>query len=225
MAGVGWHHLPFAANSGVMEMAADARRAGDLAIADQCRLNVLWLNGCVGGERALEIEVEGLSLHAALQSLHRCVERRATLHADAYGPPHGRLDDAAFDLVTLYGRAPTQAEPTAIRRLLRPGGAALFAAQNRWWHGRRRAALRASSTMSLRSAQRIRAAGFGDVRAYWVEPSLAIPRNLIPASAERVREFEDWRAQDSGSSPARSSMLAAGLRWMMYPAVLFVATA
>lgn len=208
-----------------MELPANARRAGDLAIADQCRLNVLWLNGCARAERALEIEVAGLSLRAALRSLHHHVEHRTALDGEASGSQLGRFDSAGFDLVTLYGRAPTRAELVEMRRLLRPDGAALFAAQNRWWHGRRRAALRAGSTMSLRCAERIRAAGFGDVRAYWVEPSLAIPRNLVPANAERVRDFEDWRAQDAGRSLVRSSMLAAGLRWVMYPAVLFVATA
>ena len=206
-----------------MELPANARRARDLAIADQCRLNVLWLNGCSRGGRALEIDVAGLNLQAALQSLYGRVERCGSLDVDASGQRLSR-DLAGFDLVTIYGRAPTRAELTDTRRILRPGGAALFAAQNRWWYGRRRGALRAGSTMSLRCAEHIRNAGFGDVRAYWVEPSLAIPRNLIPATTGRVRDFESWRAQDSGRSLIRSSVLSVGLRWMLYPAVLFVAT-
>lgn len=205
-----------------MEWPASARRANDLSIADQCRLNVLWLNGGARGERALEVEVADLSLQAALQSLHGRVERCAAL-----GGASGLEHDAragSLDLVTLYGRGPAREELAEVRRLLRPGGTALFAAQNRWWYGRRRATSHAASTMSLRCAERIRAAGFGDVRAYWVEPSLAIPRNVIPASVDRVRDFEDWRALDTGRGPARSLALAAGLHWALYPAVLFVAT-
>jgi len=204
-----------------MELPANARRAEDLAIADQCRLNVLWLNGCACCQRVLEIEVADLSLGAALQSLYGRVERCGGLNTDEGSSPFA---GASFDLVTLYGRTPERGELTAMRRLLRPGGAAVFAAQNRWWYGRRRTASRAASTMSLRDAGRILDAGFSDVRTYWVEPSLAIPRNLIPATADRVRDFEELQAQDSERSPNRSLALAAGIRWALYPAVLFVAT-
>lgn len=204
-----------------MESQEATRRKTDLEIADQCRLNVLWLNGCARGERALEIEVDGLRLEAGLRALYRevtCTEwPKGKLLAQPGPLPFA---DASFDLVTLYGRAASQGQLREVRRLLKEGGSALLACPNRWWRGRIRISTVAAGPDF---ATDIIAAGFREVRTYWVEPSLRIPRELVPARSDRVRAFEAVRARETGRRLARSLIVAAGLHRALYPALLFIA--
>ena len=203
-----------------MDPSAHDLRESDARIADECRLNVLWLNGGAPGERALEIVVPGLGLTEALRATHRTVEQHSGLAMSRNGLPYS---EAAFDLVTLYGRVAEPAELSECRRVLRPGGVALFAAENSGWVGRGLACRRTHAALSLRFAARIRSAGFREVRPYWVEPSLAVPRNQIPALPARVRIFEAARARETGAGLPRSVAVKAGLHQLLYPAVLFVA--
>lgn len=198
----------------------------DLAIADQCRLNVLWLDGRAGGARALEIAVPELRLDEALSSLYERVERVPCTAPDVGGSAvRLPFPDRTFDLVTLYGRRPSRAALREVRRVLRSGGTALLAADNRWWYGRLRAPQRGSAGAGPRLPDAVRAAGFREVRPYWVEPSLAIPRNLVPARADRIRAFEAMRAREWGPDPKRTVALRAGLTAVLYPAILIVAEA
>jgi SAM-dependent methyltransferase len=206
-----------------MELPEANLRKSDLAIADQCRLNVLWLNGCAPGDRALEIGVKGLRLDEGLRALYRdvtCIMWPGGGSEER--PEHLPFADASFDLVTLYGLVPSAAHLRELRRLLKAGGTALLGCQNRWWRGRLR-----SSTVAVgpRLASDIIAAGFREARMYWVEPSLAIPRELIPARFDRVSAFESARARETGHRVARSLIVAAGLHRVLYPALLFVAKA
>jgi SAM-dependent methyltransferase len=207
-------------------MRSDVTRAADLAVADECRLNILWWHGGSFGGRALEIEVPSLSLTAGLRALTTQVDR-LPLSALTEGSPRGPLpfDDGAFGLITLYGQCPSKAGLAEFRRLLAPGGTLLLAASNRWWKGRqwsgRSRADPAQTTLAY--AKALRALGFAEVCPYWVEPSLAIPRNLIPAAGRRAQQFEAIRAREWGPSPLRALAAAAGLSAVLYPALLFVA--
>ncbi len=108
----------------------EAFRALDLAIADQCRTNVLWLHGDPGGQRALEIAVPGLPLSSALGSLYRQVDHLDCASLE-FAAPTARLpfQDSEFDLVTLYGRRPSREMLSEMRRVLQVGGMALLAAK------------------------------------------------------------------------------------------------
>jgi len=206
----------------------EAFRALDLAIADQCRINVLWLHGDPGGQRALEIAVPELSLSGALASLYRQVER-LDCASQEFPAASTRLpfQDGAFDVVTLYGRCPARELMSEVRRVLQLGGTAMLAAQNRWWHGRlRRGAPRSPGDFASLGLEEVaRSVGFREVRAYWVEPSLANPRNLVPTRGHRVSEFEAMRAREWGSGVVRSMAVAARLDAVLYPALLIVAKA
>lgn len=205
---------------------SDGAHAADLAIADECRLNILWWHGGSLGGRALEIEVPSLSLTAGLRALTAQADR-LPLSALAEGSPRVTLPfaDGAFGLITLYGHCPSKSGVAELRRLLAPGGTLLLAASNWWWKGRqwsgRFRAEPADATLAY--AKSLREVGFAEVCPYWVEPSLAIPRNLIPADGSRARQFEEIRAREWGPSPLRSLAAAAGLSAVLYPALLFVA--
>ncbi len=70
----------------------------------------------------------------------------------------------------------------------------------------------------------VRSAGFREVCAYWVEPSLAIPRNLIPArevASANSRQCEP----ESGVATLPMMAVAARLDAVLYPALLIVAKA
>lgn len=205
----------------------DAFRALDLAVADECRLNVLWLHGDARGERALEVVVPGLSLQGSLATLYRHV---LGVPYDASGPPalpSLPAPDASLDLVTLYGRRPSRLLLGEMHRVLRKGGTALLAAENRWWYGRWRSTRKGSSasTAARRLERAAMEAGFSEARTYWVEPSLATPRNLIPVRDDRVREFEATRAREWGAGRWRSLVLSAKLDAVLYPALTVVAKA
>jgi SAM-dependent methyltransferase len=207
-------------------MLSDVSRAADLAVADECRLNVLWWHYGSFGGRALEIEVPSLSLTAGLRALATQVDR-LPLSALTEGLPRGQLPfaDAAFALITLYGHCPSKAGLAEVRRLLAPGGTLLLAASNWWWKGRQWSGRSRADTAptTLAYAKTLRALGFAEVCPYWVEPSLAIPRNLIPAVGRRAQQFEAIRAREWGPSPLRAVGVAAGLSAVLYPALLFVA--
>jgi SAM-dependent methyltransferase len=205
---------------------SDGAHAADLAIADECRLNILWWHGGSRGARALEIEVPSLSLSAGLRALATQVDR-LPLTALLEGSPRGPLPfaDGMFGLVTLYGHCLPKASLAELRRLLAPGGTLLVAAPNRWWKGHRHSGrTRADPAVTtLAFAKSLREVGFAEVCPYWVEPSLAIPRNLIPAVGGRARQFEAIRAREWGPSPLRSLAAGVGLSAVLYPALLFVA--
>jgi len=204
-----------------MESPEVTLRKSDLAIADQCRLNVLWLNSSASGDRALEIEVDGLRLDEGLRALYREVICGAWPNRrSGAGPERLPFADASFDLVTLYGLAPTHVQLREVRRLVKAGGTALLGCPNRWWRGRLRSSPVAAGP---RLTADIIAAGFREARMYWVEPSLAIPRELIPARFDRVCAFEAARARETGRRFARSLIVAAGLHRVLYPALLFIA--
>ncbi len=206
-----------------VDAGSEAARAADLTLADHCRLNVLWLHGVWPCDRALSIDVPQYTLGDALESFSRQVDRM----------PVGRLSASLsfpkehFDLVTLYGHAPDLAALVELRRLLRPGGLALIAADNRWWLGRLR--FRQSKGARLNGlgelARTVRRAGFREGCSYWVEPSLAAPRTLIPDEGDRVRDAEAMRAREWGRDRLRSAVLAMGLPSLLFPAVLVVAKA
>jgi len=70
---------------------------------------------------------------------------------------------------------------------------------------------------TLAQADALRGVGFAEVCPYWVEPSLAIPRSLIPAVGGRARQFEAIRAREWGPSPLRELASAIGLSTVLYP--------
>lgn len=184
---------------------------------------MLWLHGSARGEHALEIEVPSLTLSGALASLYQKVTRsRLALEG---GCRELAFPNATFDLVTLYGCSPSPSVLREIRRVLVDGGTALLAADNRWWGGRlRRAAPRpVGARGDLRLRRAALRAGFREARAYWVEPSLAIPRNLIPVIGDRIQTFEAMRAREWGGNVLRSFAAGVGLHGVLYPAVLIVA--
>lgn len=211
-----------------VDAGSEAARAADLTIADQCRLNVLWLHGVWPCDRALSIDVPHYTLGDALESFSRQVERMPVNWLSTRGlSEQSNFPKEHFDLVTLYGHAPELAALVELRRLLRPGGLALIAADNRWWLGRLR--FRRSKGARLNGlgelARTVRRAGFREGCSYWVEPSLAAPRTLIPDEGDRVGDAEAMRAREWGRDRLRSAVLAMGLPGLLFPAVLIVAKA
>jgi SAM-dependent methyltransferase len=200
-------------------------RAADLAIADECRLNVLWWHDMVGGERALEIEVPSHSLTSGLSAHYRHLDRVPLSALSGSPAPRLPFGNGLFQLVTSYGHCPSPATLIELRRVLAPGGTLLLAAGNRWWNGRWRGGHQSpgSATTSMGLMRRLRRIGFAEVCPYWIEPSLAEPRNLIPALAGRARQFEAIRAREWGADTVRSLLMAAGLPSVLYPGLLFLA--
>ena len=84
-------------------------RLADLAIANECRLNVLWWHGAARGKRALEIEVPSLTLTAGLAALYRQVERIPLADLDE-SAAHGTLPLASGDFRSCH---PVRALPVA----------------------------------------------------------------------------------------------------------------
>lgn len=213
------------AEPGLNHDARPSRRA-DLAIADECRLNVLWWHDVPRGARALEIEVPGLAMTSGLAALYGEVERIPVVALDdSQQTRFMPFDDGRFDLVTLYGHCPSAAALREIRRVLGADGTLLLAAGNRWWNGRWRGA-RAEHHGRLadrRLVHQIRGAGFDEVFPYWIEPSLALPRTFVPAVQERAAQFESIRAREWGADTARSAAVKLRLPDLVYPSLLFVA--
>jgi SAM-dependent methyltransferase len=203
------------------------QRDADLAIADECRLNVLWLHAQLPARRALEIEVPGLGLSAALGALYQQSER---VFDDGFigGRPGCCLGfpDRSFDLVTLYGRAPAAGAAAEMRRVLRDEGLALIGTGNGSWPGRfRRGAPTAAWATATQLVDALLQAGFREVHPYWATPSLETPRALIPARREAVRSYEAMRAHELGGDAFRSLASRAGLSRLLYPVLLVVAKA
>jgi SAM-dependent methyltransferase len=203
-------------------------RLADLAIANECRLNVLWWHAAARGDRALEIEVPSLTLTPGLAALYRQVERVPLADLDE-AAAHGTLPFASgtFDLVTLYGHCPPRIALIELRRVLSSNGTLLLAAGNGWWNGRWRggSGLFPGRPANLGVLKSLRRAGFAMVSGYWVEPSLAIPRNLIPVARGRARQFEAIRAREWGGGDLRLALVSSGLAALLYPALLVVARA
>ena len=203
----------------------DDRRA-DLAIADECRLNVLWMHGAACRQRALEIEVPSLSLTAGLTSLCGQVERVPL--ADLKDLSFRRalpFASGSFDLVTLYGDFPSRAALLELRRVLSNHGTLLLAAGNRWWNGRWRVGkgLFPGRMVDLRGLSALGSAGFARICPYWTEPSLSMPRNLIPVALGRARQYEAIRAREWGDGPVRSMLVNFGLQAVLYPGLVVIA--
>jgi hypothetical protein len=197
----------------------DARRTADLGIAAECRLNLLWLVDGLQRRRALEIEVSGSTLGNALEALFERVDRSSS-STEALVLRHA---DMTFDAVAAYGRACSKADLIEIRRVLKPGGMALLGAANRrpqrWI---KKGAYRADCTLRTLLASAADA-GFKKTRAYWVEPSLEIPRNVIPVAPDAVAAYEVMRAREFGPDRVRSFLLASGMQRLLYPAIVVVA--
>jgi SAM-dependent methyltransferase len=203
-------------------------RGVDLSIADECRLNVLWWHGSARGERALEVEVPSLSLTDGLKALYGQVDRVSLSELDAL-TSRSRLPFAtgSFDLVTLYGHFPNRAALLELRRVLSSDGALLLAAGNRWWNGRWRGRTGTfpGRPTDLRGVSALGVAGFAHICPYWVEPTLALPRNLIPVARDRARQFEAFRAREWGGGTVRSMVVDLGFQSILYPGLVVVAKA
>lgn len=200
----------------------DLDRQADLAIADECRLNVLWWHGLATGRRALAVECPGLSVAAALSALYQQVES-LPLNALADEPGLDAHAPGSFDLVTLYGHGATRATLLRMAGLLTPAGALLIAARNRWWKAGVGRGAADGSAIASGYARTLRSCGFGHVCGYGIEPSLATPRNLVPLAAPRPAQFETQRASEWGSDLRRVLVTRAGLAMILYPSLLFVA--
>jgi SAM-dependent methyltransferase len=205
----------------------DDVRAIDLALADECRLNVLWLAGVVPGGRALEVTMPtSLGVTRALASLFTEVEQVSALALES-GSDRDDLPfaDQSFDLACLYGRCPSLAALRRIRRMLRTDGLVLLAFNNRLWKGNLIRA-RASNDQTLGPASIGRLlidAGFSDIRGYWAEPSLEQPRYMVPMRSQCVRAYERIRARESGGNQWRLAAALCGIQAMLYPVVLLIA--
>jgi SAM-dependent methyltransferase len=206
----------------------DERREIDLTLAEQCRVNVLWLVGCTQRRAALEIAVPSLPLREGLLAMYGSVEQvPAARFDDVREAIRLPFADASFDLVTLYGRRPSRQLLREMHRVLCSGGTALLAFENRFWRGRlgRERSGSKAGFGPLAPERSAIAAGFRDVRKFWIEPSLASPRCLVPARYRSVTAFERIRAGEHGSGRLRSVAANLGLQGALYPAALMVAEA
>jgi SAM-dependent methyltransferase len=198
----------------------------DLALREGKRLNPLWLHGWVGGGRALHIRLADLDLGPPLGALYDSVEELACsggARLDATLP----FVDEAFDAVTAYGCVLGHGTLRECRRVLRPGGLALFATRNRWWYGRLRSGWRSApgAVAGLGVARAMRRAGFRAVSTYMVAPGLTDPRMLVPATPSRVAGVETLLRHDGGRARLWSALARLGLWRTLLPALVFVGEA
>lgn len=114
------------------------------------------------------------------------------------------------------------------RRVLRGGGCLCIGFDNPYFAKHLVARLRRDASRDARhsAAQVARAlvgAGFAEIQRYWVEPSLANPWIIVPASAEaavgqeRLKHWAPWR------TVLRTAIARSPFRPLLYPAYLFVA--
>jgi SAM-dependent methyltransferase len=201
----------------------------DLEAADGCRLNPLLIEGHLGGRAALEIAVPGLPLGADLAAYFDTVET-VPAAPNILGPSSSlAFSDGSFDLVTLYGLRPSPQALAEIRRVLGRGGTLFLGVPNQWWYGRFRTR-KGWSTGNAGAgpwlAKRVRAAGFGEVRSYFVEPSLVKPREVIPAQKTAVQVIQQIRRSDGGGGVMRSdAVVRLHLFHFLFPARVLLATA
>lgn len=211
------------------QVPSDERRAADLALADHCRLNVLWFHGTWPGERALHLRTAAFDLREALAAFCRHVEHASETDLKGRGTDRARLHfpDRSFDLATLYGGEPTLGLLSELRRILKPEACALIAVENCWSVGRWR--YRGRNEVGVASATMLKAmalrAGFADVNRYWVEPSLEKPRSLVPIASGRSRLLEQMRTRERGANRFHAAALAFGMPQLLYPALMMVARA
>lgn len=216
-------------SAAALHFAQDEQLTADLALADQCRLNVLWFHGTWPRETALNLRTTAFDLGDALNAFCRRVEHRSESELDDGGTNSNRLDlpDQSFDLATIYGGAPSLVRLRELRRVLKSGACALIAVENRWWAGRWRHPAR--SEVGAASAAELGAlalqAGFVEVSRYWAEPSLEKPRSLIPIASGRSRVFEEMQAREKGTDRLHAIALAIGMQQLLYPALLMIARA
>lgn len=113
--------------------------------------------------------------------------------------------------------------PAELARIIRPGGSVLLGAP---WRPR---APRSPVALTVGAGRRLlRRAGFEDVRAYGVAPSLQQPRHIVPVDAHNALR---WHAEAAylprgarGIVVARALRRAPGrLPQLLFPAVVFVA--
>lgn len=196
--------------------------------AEESCLNPLWIEVLPGGEAALEIPGSGVKLGPALRALFRRVEE---LPAESWGGPAATtripFQDRTFDLVTLYGKRPSTRALGEIVRVLKPSGVLYLAAWNRWWFGRfRKACPRLDSGRVYagpRLAGLVRSAGFSVVRQYYVDPSLAQPRDILPAYGPSLRAHEILRWREGEAGRLRVSLACLRMSWLLYSGRIIVA--
>jgi hypothetical protein len=114
-------------------------------------------------------------------------------------------------------------------RVLRTGGVLFLGVPNRYWYGRLRAdepRARGSRGVGPWFPRRLRAAGFEAVRAYFVGPGLADPREIVPARRSAVKVIQGIRREDWGNRYDRANIFAlAPLSNLLFPAKVLVARA
>ncbi|MFH1765281.1 MAG: hypothetical protein ABIF09_13920 [Gemmatimonadota bacterium] len=205
-----------------------ALRLVDLEIADESRLNLLWIEGFIKGGSALEISVPGLPLRPALEALFDKVTHIPASSENVSGRAcRIPAPNQTFDLVTLYGRRPSLPTLREILRVLRPSGVLYLAVRNRWWYGRVRVANPHPGSRGLfggpRLVRTVRAVGFSVVRQYYLDPSLATPRDFIPAHRPSLATRELTLRKEGETGPMRRAFVQLGLFGFLYPGRLILA--
>jgi hypothetical protein len=187
--------------------------------------NLLWLLPAVGRQRLLVVQGGTSVLAPAITPLF--VELVvANVDAPAWRAvpaalemcPAVQVDAVLVDLDTATPANPARLSDAlaAIRQKLASSHGALIVRQRgrlRGWRGSRRAALE----------QRMREAGFRDVRGYYVAPHAEHPLVLLPAYAPAVLAWDAIRPKASLRHAARTVVARSGLHELLFDETLVVA--
>jgi SAM-dependent methyltransferase len=188
------------------------------------------IEGRLGGRAALEIAIPGLEIGRALGALYDRVETVPFPMKRTSGPTWElSFPDGSFDLVTLYGRSASLSFLAEIHRVLGKSGCLFIGVPNRWWYGRLRTVWVSEGRVPVAGpglAKKVRTAGFAEVRSYLVGPSLAKPREVVPARKAALQVFRRIQ-RSTGAGRTLRAGIASRLNCidLLFPARMFVAIA
>ena len=142
---------------------------------------------------------------------------------------------ASFDCVVARGALgeagdPPRASLDGLWRechwVLRPGGTLYVDGPNPAWFrslpGNPRGWLARAQRLK-RFATALRATGFAEVRMYYVDPELAIPRAIIPATRRAVAAWERFVLPHGARGRGRVLLALAGRHDLLYPELFLLA--
>jgi len=143
--------------------------------------------------------------------------------------------ERSFDLVVLHDQlqrlSPDErpAMPVfwaSINRSLRPGGCLMVTCPNSLWYNgltNREGAVGSDIGGARSVKQGIKKAGFCSIRSYYLSPSANDPKSIIPVGRLSVASYERMEMKLSSRGRLRSYLSKAGLHFLLYPSIMYLA--